>query len=102
MNQPWQEFLPEDTEGQRAFGRRPVVYAMFDEGGDLLYVGATNTPAYRWTQHRRTQPWWPTVHRIAVAAMSDRHEAHVWEGRIIGRLQPRYNRRGNPRAGGWY
>ena len=91
---PWSIVGPEDREGQLAFRRMPVVYALLGDNDDLLYIGKTREPTWRWQQHRRLRPWWSAVRQIAVLAMTDAHMAYVTEQRLIRRLQPEFNIRG--------
>lgn len=38
--------------------REHFVYRVFDGGGSLLYVGCTNNPDRRWTEHRTNNAKW--------------------------------------------
>jgi hypothetical protein len=41
-----------------------ALYRFFDEHGALLYVGITNNPGRRWSQHETDKPWWHEVHHV--------------------------------------
>jgi predicted GIY-YIG superfamily endonuclease len=43
-----------------------ALYRLYDEHGQLLYLGITGNPAQRWKDHRKTMPWWPEVARREV------------------------------------
>lgn len=70
---------------------RTALYRLFDEAGDLLYVGITNDPEVRWSYHARQKEWWPKVHRRAVEWKATRAEAETAEAEAIGRENPRWN-----------
>jgi predicted GIY-YIG superfamily endonuclease len=38
-----------------------ALYRLFNEWGDLLYIGTTVDPAARWKDHRKRMPWWYQV-----------------------------------------
>jgi hypothetical protein len=40
---------------------RTALYKLYGQDDALLYVGISDNPRYRWTQHARTQPWWHEV-----------------------------------------
>jgi hypothetical protein len=42
---------------------RTALYRLYDETGQLLYVGITTYPPKRFVEHERDKPWWPQVAR---------------------------------------
>lgn len=48
-----------------------LLYRLFDEDGQLLYVGRTNDLRRRFDRHSRAQTWWPTVARSEVETFPD-------------------------------
>jgi hypothetical protein len=66
-------------------------YRLFDETGDLLYVGATNGLRHRLGEHRRERHWWPEVHSVSVVEYSRRADALHAEATAIRTEGPRYN-----------
>jgi excinuclease UvrABC nuclease subunit len=71
-----------------------VVYALLGDRDELLYIGKSQEPTWRWQQHRRLRPWWDAVQQIAVLVMSDSRSAYVTEQRLIRQLQPQHNIQG--------
>lgn len=41
--------------------QRTAVYRLWDEDGELLYVGITYDVRERWRHHNKHKPWWPQV-----------------------------------------
>ena len=71
-----------------------LIYRLYDEAGDLLYIGTTR----RWlvdrlTQHRRTQPWWPEVASVSLERQRTPWDALDVERAAIKAERPRYNKR---------
>lgn len=50
-----------------------ALYRFRDDSGALLYVGITNNPGRRWTEHQKSKPWWHQVHRDRLARWTVRH-----------------------------
>lgn len=62
-----------------------AVYRLYDSGGELLYVGITNNPVRRFSQHQSEQPWWGAVlRRSRRPACGPRRAVH----RLLGRTGP--------------
>lgn len=78
---------------------RTALYRLYDEAGELLYVGITNDPETRRTYHARQKAWWPDVCRWTVEWRATRDEAEAAEAEVIGRENPRWNTI-RPDAGG--
>lgn len=68
-----------------------VLYRFFDQDGDLLYVGITNNPGRRWSQHRADKPWWSEVHHIEMEHHADRESVLRAEATAIRAERPRHN-----------
>lgn len=73
--------------------RRTAVYRLYDAAGDLLYVGATQSPRARFQHHATHKAWWPEVHKDDVQWHPDRAEALRAEAVAIREETPRYNTR---------
>ncbi len=76
--------------------RRPpsgptALYRLFDIDDDLLYVGISKYPWYRWTQHAAEKPWWPEVKGREFDWYITREEATEAEAQAIWLELPRYN-----------
>ena len=67
-----------------------VLYRHFNKGGALLYVGITNNPSARWSQHR-DKTWWPEVASSAYEHFKSRHDLQQAEREAIRREQPLWN-----------
>jgi DNA-binding transcriptional regulator YhcF (GntR family)/predicted GIY-YIG superfamily endonuclease len=70
---------------------RTALYRLFDSDGNLLYVGITNNPEYRFGQHRRTKPWWPQVDHNEIRWFDSLEEAAEAEKVTIAAEQPTHN-----------
>jgi hypothetical protein len=77
--------------------RQAFVYLLFNESGDLLYVGRARVPANRFDHHRRHKEWWPDVARLVLSRVEgdSYHDAHSMvsrlEARLIRELDPIHN-----------
>lgn len=70
--------------------RRPAaVYRLFDEDGNLLYVGISYTPLRRFSQHLAKGRRW---HSSEVEWFSDRATAEDEEAVAIWQERPRWNK----------
>jgi hypothetical protein len=68
-----------------------ALYRFFDASGQLLYVGITNNPARRFTQHGVSRDWWHEVETIRMERHDDREAVLAAEKRAILAEGPRYN-----------
>jgi predicted GIY-YIG superfamily endonuclease len=76
-----------------------AVYRLFSESGALLYVGISDDPEKRFTEHERAQYWWREVATREVVWHHDRFSAAAEEDRVIAVEQPEYNDDGATRVG---
>jgi predicted GIY-YIG superfamily endonuclease len=67
-----------------------VVYRLYSEADDLLYVGLTADWPERRGHHRRHKEWWPEVARTEFDHCYTREAAANLEARLIHELRPRY------------
>lgn len=67
------------------------VYRAYDETGQLLYVGITETGVSRLDSHRLHSAWWPLTTRIELDHYPDRACARSVEAAIIDVWHPPYN-----------
>jgi hypothetical protein len=77
-----------------------VLYRLYDEHEQLLYVGVTGDPRARWKEHKTKMPWWPEVARRHLELYDTGVEAREAENRVIGTEKPMYNRTAGKRASG--
>jgi hypothetical protein len=70
---------------------RTALYRIRNAGGDLLYIGISERPEYRWYAHRRTHSWWSEVAQFALEWHDTRAAAEVAEAAAIVAEVPRYN-----------
>lgn len=75
--------------------QRHALYRFFDATGALLYVGITNNPGRRWTEHQQRKTWWHEVARVDVEHHDGRAPALLAELAAIRAEHPRYNITGN-------
>lgn len=69
-----------------------ALYRLFDEAGNLLYIGITGNPRVRFDQHALDKPWWPQVARSQVHWHGTRAEAEAIETQLIRRETPPHNK----------
>lgn len=72
-------------------GQRYVLYRMFNECGQLLYVGATVNIGLRLRDHARLRPWWDEVARIDLERCDSHDELISKESAAILIEGPKYN-----------
>ena len=78
-----------------------TLYRLFNDRGELLYVGITDHGLVRWSQHQKSKVWWHEVKDIQVEHFGLREDALAAEKWAIGSESPRYNvahNRGRPSA----
>lgn len=77
---------------------RTALYRLYGASDRLLYVGITDNPNRRWTQHATDKPWWPEVTRKALAWLDTREDAAAAETAAIRGEKPVHNHTHNPSA----
>lgn len=68
-----------------------TLYRLFDDEGDLLYVGIAGNPGRRFEQHRSDKPWWGEVSGLTLEHHPDRAAALAAELKAIRSENPRHN-----------
>jgi predicted GIY-YIG superfamily endonuclease len=68
-----------------------ALYRFFGADGTLLYVGITNNPSRRFSQHGVQREWWLEVETIRMERHPDRESVLLAEKRAIQEERPRYN-----------
>ena len=68
-----------------------TLYRLYDEGGDLLYVGIAGNPGRRFEQHKKDKPWWGSVASIRLEHFRKREQAASAELQSIKDENPRHN-----------
>jgi hypothetical protein len=73
--------------------RPAVVYRLYDAAGVLLYVGISDDPERRMTDHRDNFPWWGDVAREKTTRVwfKSKEHARSAEGRAIATEHPVHN-----------
>lgn len=80
------------TNGRPNAPHKPhALYRFFDDANELLYVGITNNPSRRFTQHGVDREWWHEVTTIRMEPHSDRNAVLAAEKVAIKVEHPRYN-----------
>lgn len=75
-----------------ATARQPhALYRFLDTSGELLYVGVTNNPSRRFTQHGVSRDWWHEVETIRMERHESREAVLEAERAAIIAERPRYN-----------
>ncbi|NBW19398.1 MAG: hypothetical protein EBR82_66635 [Caulobacteraceae bacterium] len=72
-----------------------------DEAEDvLLYIGISDSPSDRMTQHARDKWWWHLVDRLAWSKLSSRESAKSVESGLIESRRPLFNKQENTATAG--
>lgn len=89
---------PDATDGQDASPESPptrtALYRLRDSSGLLLYVGISEDPYRRWTEHSKDKPWWPQVGRHDIEWLDSREQAAAAELAAIKSERPLFNAAG--------
>ncbi len=80
----------EDSEAA-GFTWEYLLYRLYGDDDDLLYIGRTNNLSNRFKQHAKAQPGWDEVRRSAVETWPNFLELCRAERKAIIVEQPRYN-----------
>lgn len=70
---------------------RTALYRVRNTGGDLLYIGISDRPEYRWFSHRRQHSWWSEVAEYSLEWHDSREAAEAAEYKAIRAEKPRHN-----------
>jgi predicted GIY-YIG superfamily endonuclease len=73
-----------------------TLYRLYSKTRVLLYVGVSQNPRFRLTQHRADKPWWSLVEWYRFEEFSDRTDALIAEERAIKTEWPLCNRQAHP------
>jgi hypothetical protein len=74
-----------------------TLYRLFDQDGELLYVGISGRWVRRLASHAARQGWWDDVASVTRQPFPSRSEALEAEAAAIRQERPRYNVQGKPR-----
>lgn len=69
-----------------------ALYRFYDDAGQLLYVGITNDPGRRMSQHAEQKRWWPEVRGVSIEWYDDREGVAAAERRAVAIERPRHNK----------
>jgi predicted GIY-YIG superfamily endonuclease len=69
-----------------------VLYRFYSALGELLYIGITNDPWRRFSQHRSQKDWWNEVSTICQQSFATADELKTAEKMAIQSENPRYNK----------
>lgn len=70
---------------------RNVLYRIWNEDGELLYVGATTDPGHRLREHHLQQPWWDEAASVTLQRLATYIELAEAEIEAIRSENPKYN-----------
>lgn len=79
------------TAKSYAFRDIYILYRCFNKKDELLYVGKTLRPAYRFSEHKRDKHWWSKVVKIKLQHFKDSKELAKAETKAIKKEKPIYN-----------
>ena len=68
-----------------------ILYRIFDSQRNLLYVGATTNPSFRFSCHAHTRPWWNEASEIKLQHFGSPEELTEAELAAIRNENPRFN-----------
>ena len=69
-----------------------ALYRFYGGSGQLLYIGITRNPKWRWYGHAAHSSWWPQVQRRELVWYDSRPEARAAEIEAIGAERPIHNK----------
>ncbi|MFG2748048.1 GIY-YIG nuclease family protein [Streptomyces xanthophaeus] len=78
-------------EARRNSPGRTALYRVRDASEQLLYVGISDAPHRRWSEHALDKPWWSAVASLAIEWHETRDQALVAEEAAITTEQPLHN-----------
>ncbi|HUY48045.1 MAG TPA: hypothetical protein VMV92_20350 [Streptosporangiaceae bacterium] len=70
---------------------RTALYRLRGDAGELLYVGVSLAPEFRFYDHARLKDWWPEVSEKSIEWFDTRDEALAAERAAIAAEKPKYN-----------
>lgn len=70
---------------------RTALYRIRNADGDLLYIGISETPEFRWISHRRNHAWWADVTDYSLEWHENRQAAEAAEAEAVRAEGPLYN-----------
>lgn len=76
-----------------------VVYRLYSENDDLLYIGVTSCLMSRLRTHRHASDWWEEVARVEIDGPLGKSLSWHLEHRQIAWLAPIHNKLSNRRRG---
>ncbi|WP_169739757.1 GIY-YIG nuclease family protein [Amycolatopsis taiwanensis] len=76
-----------------------VLYRLYDQFQQLLYVGITMDPVTRFHDHKANKPWWTQIANISLEHFDRREDVEEAEARAILEENPLYNVVGRPAMG---
>lgn len=86
---------PDTREIRASWTKKPVddqsLYRLFNDNGDLLYVGISSNELRRWKEHAKTKSWWREVHTFTIERFPSRSSVEKAEREAIVSEHPRYN-----------
>lgn len=68
-----------------------ALYRLYDANGQILYVGISRNPAWRWGAHAEQHPWWLDVDSFDVEWHPSRAAAEAAEKHAILTERPARN-----------
>lgn len=92
-----EEILEQLEERGDDAARVSTLYRLFDEAGELVYVGITNVGRHRLKQHAADKEWWADVKSATFEHFKTRDEALAAETKAIKTESPKANIAGRPR-----
>lgn len=89
---PWK--YTRKTSSKYIYGDRKFIYRMFNNEGELLYVGKTTQLDYRLYAHfyKNPEKWKAEVSKIDVCEFANEADMHIYEMYLITKYNPTYNR----------
>ena len=71
--------------------RSTAIYRLFDSEGQLLYVGISDRPEVRWTEHALSKNWWHLVAHQSIDWLPTRTVALAAEAEATKNERPLFN-----------
>ena len=72
--------------------KTPAIYKMFNNDGDLIYIGQSLNITQRMSGHREKSSFADEVVFMQVSWMESETDMHIYEPYLINKLKPKYNK----------
>jgi excinuclease UvrABC nuclease subunit len=80
-----------DCSGGARFDTPTYIYFLYNDAGEVIYIGVSHKLSFRRYGHERYSPWWPEVASWRLVGPFPHRDAYLVERDFIRAHEPRYN-----------